>query len=149
MIQSWQINPPLLTEQLKFKIIQKTQDEDPGILGAYRLFMTDHDAESFKARVIHKVLGGHPGTAGNNTNLALSAEERQSSMTTAGFNRSADYLSRFSRGSNAPYPYQQQYGEMHGGARPATNATINRFRRNLRPATGDESAAVESSSLNH
>jgi hypothetical protein len=78
----------------------KIHNEDIGILGAYRLYLTDRDMEGFKARIIHKVLGGHLGTAGNNmTNLTLSGEERQSSMTTAGFNRSAEYLSRFSRGS--------------------------------------------------
>jgi len=87
---------------LKIKIIQKVQSEDNGIMGAYRLYMTDRDLEGFKARIIHKYFGGHLGTAGNNTNLTLSAEERQSSMTTAGFNRSADYLSRFSRGSTGP-----------------------------------------------
>lgn len=66
-------------------------------MGAYRLFLQDGDTEGFKARVIHKA---HLGTAGaNSNNLTGSLEERQSSMTTAGFNRSADYLSRFSRGS--------------------------------------------------
>ena len=70
------------------------------MLGAYRLYLTDRDLEAFKMRIIHKYLGGHLGTAGPNTNnLTRSAEERQSSITTAGFNRSADYLSRFSRGS--------------------------------------------------
>ena len=68
-------------------------------MGAYRLYQTDGDAEGFKARIIHKVLNGNLATAGN---LTQSAEERQSSMTTAGFNRSADYLSRFSRGSTGP-----------------------------------------------
>ena len=68
-------------------------------MGAYRLFMTDRDVEGFKARVIHKLFGDQNNSGGNLTNMTMSAEERQSSMTTAGFNRSADYLSRFSRGS--------------------------------------------------
>ena len=77
-------------------------------MGAYRLYQTDRDIEGFKARIIHKILNGNLGTAGNNTNLTLSAEERQSSMTTAGFNRSADYLSRFSRGSGGQNIHQNQ-----------------------------------------
>ena len=79
--------------------MKKIDEEDNGIMGAYRLYLTDRDLVSFKAIIIHRVLVRHLGTAGNNTNLTLSAEERQSSMTTAGFNRSGDYLSRFSRGS--------------------------------------------------
>ena len=81
---------------MKFKIIEKIQNEDSGIMGAYRLYTTDRDLEGFKARIIHKLLGGNLGSE------TLSAEERPSSMTTAGFNRSADYLSRFSRGSIGP-----------------------------------------------
>jgi len=98
-------------------------------MGAYRLYLTDQDLEGFKARVIHKVLGGQFGTAGNNTNMTLSAEERQSSMTTAGFNRSADYMSRFSRGSTGQNQYNQ-YTQGTGSVnmmRPSTNATNNRF----------------------
>ena len=53
-------------------------------------------------RTIHKFLGGHLGTAGTNSFNGLSQEERPSSITTAGFNQSADYLSRFSRGSGGP-----------------------------------------------
>ena len=89
-------------DQLKQRILNRAQHEDAAILGAYRLFLTDRDEACFKARIIHKILGGHLGTAGNNTNLTLSAEERQSSMTTAVWNRSAEYMSRFSRGSSGP-----------------------------------------------
>mmetsp|Transcript_2351 Transcript_2351/g.3543 ORF Transcript_2351/g.3543 Transcript_2351/m.3543 type:complete len:209 (+) Transcript_2351:501-1127(+) len=130
LVQAWPIDA-LLTEQLQLKIIKKVQVEDGGIMGAYRLYLTDHDLESFKARVIHKVLGGHLGTAGNNTNMTLSAEERQSSMTTAGFNRSADYLSRFSRGSTTG---QQNPPFM----RPSTNATNSRYQRIMRPTTAED-----------
>lgn len=42
-------------------------------MGAYRLYLTDGDAEGFKARIIHKVLNGNLATAGN---LTQSAEER-------------------------------------------------------------------------
>ena len=54
--------------------------------------------------------------------MTLSAEERQSSITTAGFNRSADYLSRFSRGStgqgtnNGAYYAQNPYGVVNNNA---------------------------------
>ena len=95
-------------------------------MGAYRLYTTDRDLEGFKARIIHKLLGGHLGSE------TLSAEERPSSMTTAGFNRSADYLSRFSRGSIGtggagahPSALQQQYG----------GQSQNRFQRFVRPTT--------------
>ena len=69
------------------------------MMGAYRLYLTDRDEQGFKLRLIHKCLGSHLGTAG--ANLTRSAEEG-SSNTTAGFNRSLDYLSRFSRGSTGP-----------------------------------------------
>jgi len=125
LIQSWSTDA-LLTEQLKHKIIQKVHNEDSDIMGAYRLYATDRDLEGFKARIIHKLLGGHLGSE------TLSAEERPSSMTTAGFNRSADYLSRFSRGSIGPGGtgahqgvLQQQYG----------GQGQNRFPRIVRPTT--------------
>lgn len=54
--------------------------------------MPSRDFEGFKARIIH-ILGR------SLSEKTVSGEERQSSMTTAGFNRSTDYLSRFSRGS--------------------------------------------------
>jgi hypothetical protein len=55
-------------------------------MGAYRLYLNDRDAQAFKMRTIHKFLGGHLGTAGTNSNIALSVEDRPSSITTAGFN---------------------------------------------------------------
>jgi hypothetical protein len=108
-------------------------------MGAYRLYLTDGDAEGFKARIIHKVLNGNLATAGN---LTQSAEERQSSMTTAGFNRSADYLSRFSRGSTGPAGGQGFHPQIggHTALRPNTNTTNTRFQqRLLRPITAEDS----------
>jgi hypothetical protein len=45
-------------------------------MGAYSLYLTDNDLEGFKARVIHKILGGRLGTPGPQANVTLSAEER-------------------------------------------------------------------------
>jgi hypothetical protein len=91
--------------------------------------LNDRDLEGFKARIIHKFIGGHLGTAGNHSNMTLSVEERQSSITTAEFNRSADYLSRFSRGSagqgtnNGYYNVNNPYGAIGGiNSRPQTHA---------------------------
>lgn len=84
------------------------------------MFLNDRDLEGFKAWIIHKFISGHLGTAENITNLTLSAEERQSSITTAEFNRSADYLSRFSRESagqrtnNENYILKNPYGAISG-----------------------------------
>jgi len=47
------------------------------MLAAYRLYLADRDQEAFKARIIHYMSGGGSmGTAGGNSNLTGSAEER-------------------------------------------------------------------------
>lgn len=47
---------PLLTENVKSKIIAKVRLRDSGIMGAYQLYLVDGDAEGFKARIIHRAL---------------------------------------------------------------------------------------------
>lgn len=123
----------------------KVHNEDSRVMGAYRLYLADRDVEGFKARVIHKLLGGQNASGGNLTNMTQSAEERQSSITTAGFNRSADYLSRFSRGSTGAGPQgpyaapqaailQHQQQSFNQQLRPPTHAAYSRFTRAERPA---------------
>jgi hypothetical protein len=73
-------------------------------------------------------------------------------MTTAGFNRSADYLSRFSRGSGGPaggQTFQQQISAANA-LRPNTNATNNRFQQRLvRPTTADESQPSQNAEIGY
>ena len=47
---------------MKYKIIEKVQNEDSGIMGAYRVYTTDRDLDGFKARIIHKLLQGNFGS---------------------------------------------------------------------------------------
>ena len=54
-VRSLQVDP-LLTENLKSKIIAKVRLRDSGIMGAYQLYLVDGDAEGFKARIIHRAL---------------------------------------------------------------------------------------------
>lgn len=86
--------------------------EDERIMHLYRIYAPDKDFEGFKARVIH--LGSR-----NNSEYGMQ-EDRPSSMTTAGFNRSVDYLSRFSHGSSG------MYGSRVNQFRPPTNNRIGR-----------------------
>lgn len=85
------------------------ESEDEKIIHAYRIYVPGKDFEGFKARVIHLA-------SKNRSDYGLSGEDRPSSMTTAGFNRSADYLSRFSRGSGSGV-----YGSRVNQFRPPTN----------------------------
>lgn len=78
-------------ESLKQTIVELVENDDERIIHAYRIYMPSKDFEGFKARVIH-IASRHMAEFGG--------DDRPSSMTTAGFNRSADYLSRFSRGSS-------------------------------------------------
>ena len=57
---------------MKMRMIEKVHAEDPGIMGAYRLYLNDRDQQAFKMRTIHKFLGGHLGTAGTNSYNGLS-----------------------------------------------------------------------------
>jgi hypothetical protein len=86
----------LFIDSLKQIILDLVDNEDERMIHAYRIYVPGKDFEGFKARVIHIA-------AKNNSEYGMSAEDRPSSMTTAGFNRSADYLSRFSRGSSGMY----------------------------------------------
>jgi hypothetical protein len=54
-VRSLQVDP-LLTENVKSKIIAKVRLRDSGIMGAYQLYLVDGDAEGFKARIIHRAL---------------------------------------------------------------------------------------------
>jgi hypothetical protein len=72
------------------------ENGDERIIHAYRIYVPSKDFEGFRARIIHIAIQ-------SSSEYGFSAEERPSSMTTAGFNRSADYMSRFSRGSSAIY----------------------------------------------
>lgn len=110
-MENWNTDA-LITPSLKQAILDKVESEDDRIVHAYRVYIPCRDYEGFKARIIHLFTQ-------NNSDNALSGEERQSSMTTAGFNRSADYLSRFSRGSSGMYPSINQI-------RPQTNSRVNR-----------------------
>lgn len=81
---------------------------DERIIHAYRIYVPTRDFEGFRARIIHIA-------AQSSSEYGYSGEERPSSMTTAGFNRSVDYLSRFSRGSSAIY------GQRVNQMRPSAN----------------------------
>ena len=45
-----------ILDAMKLKIIQKVRLRDSGIIGAYQLYLVDHDVEGFKARIIHRAL---------------------------------------------------------------------------------------------
>ena len=59
---------PLLTENVKSKIIAKVRLRDSGIMGAYQLYLVDGDADLFKARITHRALTP-PVT--NNVNISI------------------------------------------------------------------------------
>jgi hypothetical protein len=65
IIQGWATDS-YFTHHLKERILRKVEEEDQGIIGAYRLFLTDKDMEGLKARVIHKFLGNNAGSSGGN-----------------------------------------------------------------------------------
>jgi len=72
------------------------ENQDERIMHAYRIYVPNKDFDGFRTRVMLIAARLH-------SEYGLSGEDRPSSMTTAGFNRSADYLSRFSRGSSGIY----------------------------------------------
>jgi hypothetical protein len=73
---------PLLTENVKTKIISKVRQRDGGIMGAYQLFLVDGDSEGFKARIIHRALSPQLISSGGNNVTDLYC----SSATTAQHN---------------------------------------------------------------
>jgi len=110
MVSQWHTDP-LLTgkspyfnllaiESLKQTILDMVDADDERVMHMYRIYIPNKDFEGFKARVIHLAMRNH-------SEYRMSGEDRPSSMTTAGFHRSADYLSRFSRGSSAMYGQRQ------------------------------------------
>lgn len=108
------------------------------MLGAYRLFMADRDTQGFKIRLIHKCLGGHLGTAGTVDSRIYRAEDGASSVTTAGFSRSALTAGNGFRGWSAGPAHLgnvRSSGPYGVSDRPATHA---RFQRFMRPVTASD-----------
>ncbi|CDW71526.1 UNKNOWN [Stylonychia lemnae] len=87
----------LLTDSVKSKIIQKARYRDSRIIGAYQLYLVDGDIESFKARVIHRVI--------------TPPSDYSSSATTAQFNWTASRQST----SGGFRPQTREHSRMRGG----------------------------------